>query len=289
MITVQVIPYHIFFQDGEKKSTEDANRLKDECYAFNHNVIKDLKAGLTIFGCIYPITIDDALIEAFAKVEENKYDLCFEAYLDLKQKRDCYYAKPLLYRTNGTYIARYALTEGVPSIFPMKAVLPFGYNQKIQVSSFYVNVVVKKGEEFVVKTEVPYDDFLDMALKMGFKRFDHDHLLLTVEDRFLDEINRYSIKRAEEKLSDWLSDIRELGVRPAKIKYTSVIDDDGHECFIFKYKKKLFDPWLLGIVSERGTFSDMKPYSRDSEEEDARKILNKLKVIWQRQSELLNL
>ena len=71
-----------------------------------------------------------------------------------------------------------------------------------------------------------------------------------------------TIKNAMEELEDWLSDPSELGKKPTKIEYTNAFaDEDGINCLVFKYKKNLLGKWLLGIVSESGTFSEMGEYN----------------------------
>ena len=70
------------------------------------------------------------------------------------------------------------------------------------------------------------------------------------------------IANAMEELENWLADPAELWRKPAKIEYTaSFEDEDGIKCMIFKFKKSFFGKWLLGIVSESGTFSEMKEYN----------------------------
>ena len=89
------------------------------------------------------------------------------------------------------------------------------------------------------------------------------------------------IKEAMCELEKWLSHPHELGHKPCKIEYTnSFEDEDGIRCMIFKYKSSVFGRWLLGIVSESGTFSEMKEYKRETEIEDSKKILNLLKNYW---------
>ena len=79
------------------------------------------------------------------------------------------------------------------------------------------------------------------------------------------------IVNAMEELEKWLADPAELGRKPAKIEYTaSFEDEDGIKCMIFKFKKSFFGKWLLGIVSESGTFSEMKEYNSSTETEDAK-------------------
>lgn len=89
------------------------------------------------------------------------------------------------------------------------------------------------------------------------------------------------IKNAMIELSNWLSDSNELGKKPSKIEYTnSFEDEDGITCMIFKYKKNILGKWLLGIVSESGTFSEMQEYNQQNEIKDAKKILEMLKNYW---------
>ena len=74
------------------------------------------------------------------------------------------------------------------------------------------------------------------------------------------------IVNAMEELENWLADPSELGRKPTKIEYTaSFEDEDGIKCMIFKFKKSFFGKWLLGIVSESGTFSEMKEYNSSTE------------------------
>ena len=93
------------------------------------------------------------------------------------------------------------------------------------------------------------------------------------------------IKNAMVELENWLSDPQELGKKPVKIEYAnSFEDEDGIRCIIFKYKKNILGKWLLGIVSESGTFSEMKKYNQKSEIEDAKQILKMLKNYWKEMS-----
>ena len=112
--------FKTFLQEGNEYSLDKINKLKEEATAFNKKCIKTfLKSGLTIFGCIYPITLEQDLIDTIDKIDEEKACRYFESYLDKKQKIDLYFAKPIIYEyKKDEYFARYALTENVPSIFP---------------------------------------------------------------------------------------------------------------------------------------------------------------------------
>ena len=96
------------------------------------------------------------------------------------------------------------------------------------------------------------------------------------------------IKEASEELAQWLSYPTELGCRPAKVEFTTEFDDpDGIHCMIFRFQKTLLGKWLLGIVSESGTFSEMQEYHKESELEDATRILEMLKAYWKQQDDSL--
>ena len=98
------------------------------------------------------------------------------------------------------------------------------------------------------------------------------------------KIENYKIEQAKKKLSEWLSDFRELGQKPARIEYTNSFEEGEISCMIFKYKKTILSKWLLGIVSDSGTFSEMKEYHKEAEIEDAKEIVTLLKELWQRQA-----
>lgn len=89
------------------------------------------------------------------------------------------------------------------------------------------------------------------------------------------------IKDAKQQLTEWLCDPRELGEKPAKLEYVkTLIDPDGIECMIFKFKKTLFSKWMLGVVSDAGVFSEMQVYSEETAEKDAAECLDWLKTYW---------
>lgn len=83
------------------------------------------------------------------------------------------------------------------------------------------------------------------------------------------------------QLSDWLSDPLELGRRPSKVEYVkSFTYEGGSECHILKFRTELLDKWKLGIVSPSGTYSEMKEFSDETAEDDAREILSMLQDYW---------
>lgn len=278
-----------FLEEGEEYSLFQIEGLKQEVKTFNQKYIRqELKEGLTIFGCIYPITIEKSFIKSVQIVLPERVTDLFELYLDKKQKQDCYFAKPIIYTNNqdDSYYARYALTEDVPSIFPLEPYLPFGYDQDYfkKIKSWNVAIIEHKNQEFKMTAEIPYTDFKKMIDKKKYPIFDAKHIIVTVDKNMFKKIENYKIEQAKKKLSEWLSDFRELGQKPARIEYTNSFEEGEISCMIFKYKKTILSKWLLGIVSDSGTFSEMKEYHKEAEIEDAKEIVTLLKELWQRQA-----
>lgn len=90
------------------------------------------------------------------------------------------------------------------------------------------------------------------------------------------------------EMIDWLMHPAELGKKPSKIECTNQFEtEDGISCFVFKFKKSVFGKWLLGIVSESGTFSEFEEYREETNEQDARKLLGILQDYWKKQAENL--
>ena len=87
-----------------------------------------------------------------------------------------------------------------------------------------------------------------------------------------------NIKAAAQELEIWLADPHELGRKSAKVEYS--FEDDGIQCLIFRYKKSLLGKWLLGIVSDSGTFSEMREYRPETARQDAQALLDTLKNYW---------
>ena len=285
-----------FTEEGEIYTLEDIPKLQDEKIEFNKKLVRDeLKSGLTIFGAIHPITLDDDFILKLRYLESDKALNAFANYLDKLQHPLYYFAKPLLYESNkrDKYIAKYALTKDVPSIFPTSTYLPFGYDAKFKDNILSWQVVVveilkSKKQEFQIHTEMSYEEFCKVINLSKCPKFDKKHMLVTVNDDVLLKIAKYNVKKAQEKMIEWLCDYRELGQAPVQIKFTKdFVTDDGIKCYIFKYKKTLFSKWWLGIVSDSGTFSEFKEYNPDMEIDDAKKIIDLLKTLWKIEAERL--
>lgn len=277
--------FETFFQEGVEYKLDQIESLKKEAESANKYHIKNnIKEGLTIFGCIYPITLEKEFIDKVKTLNENQAAQYFESYLDRKQKVDCYFAKPLIYKKNNEkYFARYALTETVPSILPLKNYLPFGYNQNLlkDIDEWNIAIIENKNNQLKIATEIPFDDFYKMLDIKKLPAFDEKHIIVTINDELLKKAENYKIEKSKKDLEVWLEDIRELGHKPFKIEYTNNFEDEkGVKCYIFKYKKSMLSKWFLGIVSDIGIFSKInEEYKKDTEITDAKSTLKLLSEI----------
>lgn len=274
-----------FLQEGEEYTLDKLDALKLEALQYNENFAKKfLKEGLTIFGCIYPISLETEFINRMNAVDNKAAYELYEDYIDEKQRIDCYYAKPILYDMgNDKILARYALTVDVPTIFPLKANIPFGYNQDLKDKVQNWNVALIDSGNYKVLSELTFDEFKTSAGFDSYQKFDEEHIIITLDDELLKKFFQKKVRESKEQMINWLSHPNELGAKPVKIENTNYFrDEDGIECFIFRYKKKLIGKWMLGIVSESGAFSEMKPYNQNTEIEDAKQMLEMLKNYWKK-------
>lgn len=275
-----------FIHEGEEYSLDKIESLMNATIAFNKKLVKnDLESDLTIFGCIYPIVLEKDFIKKIKQLNEDEAYQLYEEYLNKKQKEDYYFAKPIIYEDkNKKYYAKYALTENVPTIFPIETYLPFGYDQNLEknIKTWNVSLIENKNGKFDLLDKISYDNFCKLVDLSKYPKFDEKHIIITFNQEILEKTDKYLIDKAKIELENWLSDIRELGRKPVKIEYTNTFEENGIKCYIFKYKKTLLSKWFLGIVSDSGTFSEMKEYNKNTEVEDAKRIIKLLQEIWKK-------
>lgn len=143
----------------------------------------------------------------------------------------------------------------------------------------YVNFINKKANLKDSNNTLTPDIAIKRAIGLMWvinKENDWNELILKIDNE-IEEIENASIK-----LIDWLLFPTELGQEPSEIEYTNqFIDDNKIKCMIFKYKKAPNSEWLLGIVSDLGTFSEMKKYNEKTEIIDSENIVKSLQEYWE--------
>ena len=183
-----------FEQEDEIIKLNDIESKKNEIIGFNKSLIKGMfKPDLTLFGAIYPIAIEAEFIESLENMTEDEAYLAYEKYLDEKQKMDCYFAKPSLFNTSqkGEYIvARYVLTEDVPSIFPVSPYLPFGYRQELKEKVQEWNVIIAGEREGRMQAlaQLSFDELLNMLDREKLGKFDARHYIVKIEKDFVGKL-----------------------------------------------------------------------------------------------------
>lgn len=263
-----------FEQDGERCFTDELNDLYKKAIAFHRYLVKEkLNPHVTIFGGIFPIAVEDKLINNIKLLKPSAAHKLYERYLDEKQKMDCYYGVPLLLEESSLH-ARYALIKDVPTILPQKAQLPAALQLKIKkpVQCWSVLLLKKEGDDLKEEAELDYEEFFKWIHSVKCPSFDQDHWIVTYDEKIDSIIQRWKKEQGKQKLIEWLCS-SELGVSPKKIEYVKQFSVDDTLCRIYRYKKSWMGKWLLAIEWETGAFSAFQEYKPESAEEDAKAIL----------------
>ena len=181
-----------FLQEETKYKVDKIEELREEAIIGNQDFIKNIiKEETTIFGCMYPITIEEEFITKIKTLSKEQAVQYFESYLHEKQKEDYYYAKPMIYqKENGKCFAKYVLTEGVPSIFPLKYYLPFRYNQNLlnDIEEWSVAIVENNNNNLELAADIPFEDFYKLLDVKNFAKFDATHIIITVDKELLQKL-----------------------------------------------------------------------------------------------------
>ena len=280
-----------FEQEGERCFLDQIDAPYKELIKQNRWLVKHrLQERTTIFGCIYPIMIEESLIRHLALLEEPAAYRLYERYLDEKQHVEAYYGKPVVLKEGSERTARYPLVEGALTILPLEGDWPQAYqlHELPQIQSWSVFLLKKKGEEGDLRREanIPYAEFMKLVRPMKCPHFDAAHLLVAYDEALDREVRAWQREQGKKRMIRWLSNERELGGPSARVEFVSAFTDaDDVRCAIYKYKKSRFDRWLLGITSERGTFSEFREYREECAQEDARELLERLKTFWKRKAQ----
>lgn len=98
---------------------------------------------------------------------------------------------------------------------------------------------------------------------------------------------------AKQAMIRWLANERELGKAPSKIECAFEFDLHGLHYYGFRFKKKLFGDWLLGVAGgyEAGSmehcghvFSDFEPYQPKTAVDSAIELVERIRQYWMQQA-----
>ncbi len=185
--------FHIteFVQENKFYSTDELEKLTTEAINTNRHLLKnELERGFTVFGAIYPINIENSFLLKIKQLEEQEIAKQYQHYLNDKQQEDYYYAKAIMYEKKGQIFGSYVLTEGVPSIIPLKPYIPIGYQYSKDTIVGAWNIQFIGGSEFKRIGEVPFEQLNQLFALQDCPKFDEDHIIVTLSKKQIEQIKQ---------------------------------------------------------------------------------------------------
>ena len=98
---------------------------------------------------------------------------------------------------------------------------------------------------------------------------------------------------AKKEMIKWLADEQELGKAPSRIECVDEFDLHDLHYYVFRFKKGIFDNWLLGVAGgyEKDSnencghvFSEMEKYDSNTAIDSCIKMVEKIRAYWIRQA-----
>ena len=180
-----------FLQDGEAKEASDISQIRSDINTWNRQVLKDQIAAdykeWCVFGAVYPIYLEDSFREQIPYLSDRDAMASYTKYLHEKQISDYYYAKSIIYSDNeDNLFGRYAITEGVRSIFPLEPYITIGMgmNMNTPVMGWSVSLGLFENGEYINVGSISFDDFVNnLNLKENARTFDARHVIIELDKK----------------------------------------------------------------------------------------------------------
>ena len=173
--------------DGKLTDLDDFVDGFGAMLAFNQNsltkmaksVVDGENSEMTLFSVMWPLVVGRDEAEAF--IAEPTY---FSKWLHEKQNVDAYYTKPSFYRSDDGILGRYAISEYMRCIVPIRPYVPYGFDdpetkELIECEDF--GMLLYSIEENETMGELAYEDFVSAIKKLGktkVKRYDGNHIII---------------------------------------------------------------------------------------------------------------
>ncbi len=102
-------------------------------------------------------------------------------------------------------------------------------------------------------------------------------------------MNKDQLAAAKNSMIEWLKHPNELGKEPFKIECTKEIELHDMHYYVFRFKEKFFDNWMLGVCGgyENDSldhcghiYSDYKKYNEKTAVDEAITIIEKIRAYW---------
>ena len=185
-----------FLQDGENKLVEDIFQIRDDILTWNRTVLREQIAAnyveWCIFGAVYPIYLENSFREQIPHLNDRDMMASYARYLHDKQAKDHYYAKSIMYSDDANNVfGRYAITEGVRSVFPLTPYITIGTGLKMEtvVSSWSVSLGIFEDGDYKTAGIISFDDFVsNLNLNESKNVFDAKHVIIELDKKTINSL-----------------------------------------------------------------------------------------------------
>jgi len=174
-----------FLQDDETTySVKQIDGLSANIKTWNASQIRkyQVQKNPITLGARYPVAIEPHFIETLATLPDSELPGYLSAYLQEKQKPDCYYAKAGIYKNQetGTRLGAYSVTSGVPTIFPLSPYIPLacGVDINTPIDEWRVSLVKLENGNGEVLGRMSFQDFVVKYRLADRQRFDANHVII---------------------------------------------------------------------------------------------------------------
>ena len=170
--------------DGSRVSLSAFMSAYDNMVDFNNKIIKQFSQQvldgehdtLTLYSTMWPLAIGKE--EASLFMENPNY---YAEWLHEKQSMDVHFASPLFYVGDNGIIARYILTNNLPTVFPHQPTVPLGAidpttGKQLECKEWFIWLGIEGENEPLCEME--YSKFMSLIPEGKKRKYDGSHFLL---------------------------------------------------------------------------------------------------------------
>jgi len=146
--------------------------------------------NLTIYGALYPISIEPETIQHWRNVDRAFLMSEFSAYLHEKQSVDYYYAMASIFKNDKEQVmGSYAVPEAITTIFPLTPNVPLAYGiNTIKVDFWRVSLGIIAGDGYEEGANVEFTEFIEKCQIDKKVHFDNDHVIVKLTRADIDNL-----------------------------------------------------------------------------------------------------
>ena len=175
--------------DGEETTIEDINNSRDMFRTTSLNALEDWSQDIlkeeeeidmiNLFCAMWSLSVGKKEAAIFAN--EQSLD-SFRDYMHEKQNIDAFYPKPMFYKDDkNSIIGRYVLSEEVTSIFPLKPVVPYGFDnpeteEQLEIDQWFVAFYSFTEKDLIA--EIDYEKAISLIPENKKEYYDASSILI---------------------------------------------------------------------------------------------------------------